>query len=300
MIPNVPAINLVRDPISILKSFLNYKRQREFRDIFTLSCAPSSILENRVGYGFYTDIKPLPSLESLPFWCFDRMMCFHDGLMLKDCVQVHNVYYLDMQDIIGENAYKNMHKLAQHLKLEIPKECDEEFFARRIADFEFLLPIRIYAHWSDIDKLRNGFSNDLEALQLQGGITINITTCYALAQEDSVEITHLFFEETIMPIMIMISLKDYESFLQNEKLQGVICEYVRLFVKEVFIKIDKEKAKRLTEEDVLKYFQACVSMRQAFREATEAYLEVLHTRKPKMIQRWKYYKAFLKICKESG
>ena len=242
----------------------------------------------------------MPSLESLPFWCFDRMMCFHDGLMLKDCVQVHNVYYLDMQDIIGENAYKNIRKLAQHLKLEIPKECDEEFFARRIADFEFLLPIRIYAHWSDIDKLCNGFSNDLEALKLQDGITINITTCYTSTQENSIEITHLFFKESITPIMITISLGEYEKFLQNEKLKIAIGEYVKIFVKEVFEKIDKEKAKRVTEEDILEYFRTHVFMRQAFQKTTNEYLEVLHIKKPKIIQSWKHYKAFLEMCKKLG
>ncbi|MCI5968401.1 DUF2972 domain-containing protein [Helicobacter sp.] len=296
LMPNVPAMNLVRDPILILTSLLNYKRQRDFREIFTLACNPFAILENRVGYGFYTDIKPMPSLESLPFWCFDKMMCFHDALMLKDCVQLRDVYYLDMQEIIGKNAHKAFIKLARYFGLEIPQDCDERFFERRIADFEFLLPLHIYAHSSDIEKLRYGFSNDLDALQLEGGVTVSIRTCYALENdEENVDITHLFFEEAIEPIIITIPLKDYERFLKEAQLRQVVGEYMQIFVKEVFAKRDREIAKRIAPKTLLEYFQTNAFMHQAFKEATERYLEVLRVKSPKIIESWVYYKEFLAL-----
>ena len=97
------------------------------------------------------------------------------------------------------------------------KESDREFFSRRVSEFGLKFPLTLYAHPNDLEKLQNGFSNDLSSCQLEGGISLTITTCYQ-REQGQIDITSAFFKESIAPLVITASDGEYLSLLQNNYL----------------------------------------------------------------------------------
>ena len=240
-----------------------------------------------------------PNTDEIPFWINYLPLCFHDTQLISALVNVDSITYIDMQEILGDVAFDTMSKLAKKFNLTMPKESDKEFYARRVADFGFGFPFTLYAHPSDIDKLQNGFSNDLSSCQLQGGIPLTITTYYQM-QEGQMDITPAFFKEDIAPIVITATAQECKILAQNPQLARVCSAYLKAFVQAVFAKKDAENAKRLKEEAVLEYFRQKPFFAKKFHKILESHLEHLQKYRPDIIKTWKYYAKFLEICKKDS
>ena len=298
LVPSKPAFYLVRDPISVLKHYLGMKRLRGGGHYFNLTCSLESVLENRVGYGFHPYLTKCPVTDSIPYWINFRTMCFHDTQLIEALINVEcdSIIYVDMQEILGDRAFNTMCNLAQRFNFQAPSDCDREFFTRRVSDFQSLLPLTLYAHSSDLEKLQYGFSNDLSSCQLEGGVALTITTCYEIEQ-GQIDITSTFFEESIAPVAITTSQQDYLNLMQNQQLAYACSAYLKQFIPAVFAKKDKEIANTLKEQAVLEYFKEKPFFREKFHKILKASFKHLQANRPDIIKTWKYYAEFLQMCK---
>lgn len=299
LVPKKPAINLVRDPISILRSHLGIKRLAGGGGIFSLTCEPRSVIDARTGYGFVREQTSTPTLDEIPFWINYLPLCYHDTQLISALINVDSITYVDMQEILGDVAFDTMCALAQKFDWIMPKESEREFYTRRVADFGLGFPFKLYAHPSDIEKLQNGFTNDYSSCQLQGGIPLTITTCYQI-EEGQTDITAAFFKESISPLVITATAQECRNLLQNPQLAQVCSAYLKAFVQAVFAKKDAENAKRLKEEAILEYFKQKPFFREKFKKILESHLAHLQQHRPDIIKGWKYYTQFLEICKENS
>lgn len=301
LIPNKPALYLVRDPISALKSYLGMKRPAGGGAFFNLTCNPVDVIESRTAYGFVREQTKIPNVDEVPFWINYLPLCFHDTQLIEALINVKSdsIIYVDMQEILGDRASETMCNLAKKFGFLAPKKCDEKFFKHKVSDFGLGFPVTLYAHSSDLEKLQNGFSNDLSSCQLKGGISLTITTCYEIEQGQN-DVTTAFFKEDITPIVITASAQDCQLLMQNLQLARVCSAYLKEFVAATFVKKDKEIEKRLKEEAVLEYFKEKPFFREKFYKILQKSLKHLQANRPDIIKTWKYYAEFLKICKKDS
>ena len=301
LVPSKPAFYLVRDPISVLKHYLAMKRSAGGGRYFNLTCEPDIVLAGRIGYGFVKTQTPIPNTDEIPFWINYLPLCFHDTQLIEALINVESdsIIYVDMQEILGDRAFNTMCNLAQRFNFQAPSDCDREFFTRRVSDFQYLLPLTLYAHSSDLEKLQYGFSNDLSSCQLEGGVALTITTCYEIEQ-GQIDITSTFFEESIAPVAITTSQQDYLNLMQNQQLAYACSAYLKQFIPAVFAKKDKEIANTLKEQAVLEYFKEKPFFREKFHKILKASFKHLQANRPDIIKTWKYYAEFLQMCEKES
>ncbi|TLD80043.1 DUF2972 domain-containing protein [Helicobacter sp. MIT 11-5569] len=62
------------------------------------------------------------------------------------------------------------------------------------------------------------------------------------------------------------------------------------------IKIEVEK--RYSEEDMLEYFAKNLEERKAFKQLLDEELVWVKANRPDIVESWKYYQEFVKMCEE--
>ena len=301
--PKIKTLNQVRDPISMLKAYMSMKRPKtEDNKIINLTYNTKEYLANLIGYSAIEGLKSYPSLENIEGWINFRVMCFHDTLLYNALININEVEFMDMSEIVGERTFETMKRFAKEFNVAEPKEEDREYFERKSSDFAYLLPT-LYIHNDDLEKIN---TNDDSSLSKEGGIHLYLLKKFFIEENIHKDITNeILSKEDISQIDIIrvaIKCEDEEKY-KEIKADTKLFNRTKIFVKELIENIlEQEKienSKKLTENDVLDYLRKDKKLRKKFKKVLdEEHLALIKERRPDIVASWKYYQEFERMCEK--
>ncbi len=273
--PRIMILNQVRDPISMLKHYVGVKRRpKKALTSFNLGHNPKEIVSSLVRYsGGYL----YPSVKEIPFWVSFTYMCFHDGMLFKEMINLtaEKVKFMDMPEIVGERTIPTLCKFAKIFNVPPPKEEDREFFLAKNTDFGGLLPLVMYVYDKSCNKK----------------ITIYIIKKFYINElvDISIEMLGALKHDTIC---IGIQRENLEYLRANGELYTQTKSYLQELIQELISQNEREKLKKFSEKDVLEFMEKNPKIRQKFKSILDEHLSLIKQERPDIIESWKYYQEF--------
>lgn len=252
----VPAICLVRDPIDLLISALNYNTKCQNTSAYILASLKEirerSVTPYATTIAFYTNYKQIK-----PF--------------------VKEMLYIDMKELVGESALGGMEKIASFLGFALPKNQD---FNMRINDWlTRVMPLKLTI---------NGYKVFVSVFE--GHFSSSDAFPFYHARDKRLYIkkdyTHPLFPNR--KLFISTTSRHFPDELHNELFQ-LIDSQIRILYDKTKIYIDN----RVTLEKFIATL--CENPKIAFDLAKAIESQILHLKAtcPQIIESWESYKKFL-------
>ena len=314
LIPKSKALNLVRDPISTLKSGVNFRRtmlKEAKEEKLHFSLEPDEICENLVGYISIDLSNNKLDFGGGKFPCVDicretihyRFTDFHDTDLRKALINIadEDIICIDMSEIIGERAFETTKSLAKAFDFPSPK--DKEKCEFHISLYEGLLPlvfeVPTYSKNIKIYLMDKVFVID-ERIYVKVSVDEVDIWQHKNAFKHYQDITQFLFNQDNFyeRIIVCIEKKDFEILKQDTKTCEEIKEYLLAFIPRLEEQRKIEESKRFSEKDILEYFKSHKDLCLEAKAVFEKHLAFLASVRPDIIESWKYYQEFLAMCEE--
>lgn len=190
-------------------------------------------------------------------------------------------YFVDMGEISASRAFETMKDLSDKLGFEPPKEEEREDYAQReYGDVYFLLPL---------------FLN----LDCGGDIITLVIDKWNYKK-------HTDMTENLVPSSYQnnVDLEKLRVYIKNQDLDKLSTNlpFVQSEVKETLDTIldivATRRANNLSEKDVLEYFKLNPQVARDFKAIFDEEYQILKRERPELIESWKYYQEFERLCGE--
>ncbi|MCX2717423.1 DUF2972 domain-containing protein [Helicobacter sp. MIT 21-1697] len=307
LIPKGKTLCLVRDPIGMLKSYTSYHCRHSFTQVFELVLSPSEIFEQLIQYPdwYYNEkcatwdwqYSKYPTLRTSAFRLSLLDMTFHDTDLRKALINIadEDILCIDMSDIVGEKAFETMNTLAKEFHFPAPKPSDKEKFEVKAGLYEGVLPIKFAYKNIYIYLLDNAYCSD-SRFYIELGQFVEHKNAFEHYQD----ITQFLFQQECFyeRIIVCIEKKDFEILKQDTKTCEQIKTYLLTFIPRLEEQRKIEEAKRFGEKDILEYLKLHKDLCLKAKEVFDSHLTFLKSVRPDIIESWKYYQEFLRICEE--
>ncbi|OCR13792.1 DUF2972 domain-containing protein, partial [Helicobacter pullorum] len=292
-----PALCVVRDPISTLKPIVNHlthwnvqKHGAIIREIdFSLDI--DKLVEFKLPF-LYSDNTGYPSLNAINF--YDRVKNFNilQYRILALGERLSWIYYVDMAEILPCKTYNTLIKLADRFGFCPPKnskifEIILNNSSRHRARYFFPKNYRVSVGGKNIAlhlRIENGVSND------------KFVNC----------ISEFTSSEFLLGEQVGATAYILAEDLEKLKADDEAWRKTRDYLKELFYRLDqcctRDMQKLIDEDKILEFFreesnrEVLIKHKAKFDED----LEHIKRYRPDIVESWKYYQEFLKICEEKG
>ncbi|WP_416872601.1 DUF2972 domain-containing protein [Helicobacter ganmani] len=295
LVPYSKALLTARDPISNLKSFVQLIIPKEGWDTrasnpitITLQSNPNEVCQNLVGYWSMDSksnlhIGDAPSFETISYFIDTEQYAgaFHDTQLKNALINLKDSVIIDMSEIVGEKTFDTIKRLSKELGFPAPIEEEKEKFAtQRAIEYLNFLPIILQV---EISKRKihiiiqdNAFKTDY----------LNITSCFF--NQDS------FYNR----IIVCIKEEDWNILKQDSKALQEVKDYLLKFIPRLQQQKEIEDKKQITELQVLEYFKEHKDLRMQFKQVLDEHLAYIKSLRPDIVESWKYYQEFERMCEE--
>ncbi|CAM3614884.1 DUF2972 domain-containing protein [Helicobacter ganmani] len=295
LVPYSKALLTARDPISNLKSFVQLIIPKEGWDTrasnpitITLQSNPNEVCQNLVGYWSMDSksnlhIGDAPSFETISYFIDTEQYAgaFHDTQLKNALINLKDSIIIDMSEIVGEKTFDTIKRLSKELGFPAPIEEEKEKFAtQRAIEYLNFLPIILQV---EISKRKihiiiqdNAFKTDY----------LNITSCFF--NQDS------FYNR----IIVCIKEEDWNILKQDSKALQEVKDYLLKFIPRLQQQKEIEDKKQITELQVLEYFKEHKDLRMQFKQVLDEHLAYIKSLRPDIVESWKYYQEFERMCEE--
>ncbi|MDO4674724.1 DUF2972 domain-containing protein, partial [Campylobacter sp.] len=281
-----PLLILVRDPISTFKHIINHQHgSSRKKDEFKLGDAYEELIPDilynharREGAGWVVEKKTTPSIENLHS---------HGGSMQFDLVRKwvphSEVFYLDMQEILPQNAFLTLQKLALQFGFTPPKPKEREFYETMhnsgglvvILDFRVVLCEGVVV-WVDSAKTRRHLN------------------------ENFINLNEEILGEDPKNFKLCMERRALELLLEKGGLMQEAKIYLRGLYRHYLQRVESEAKKLLSEAQVLEYFEKNRDLALQYKKAFDAELADIKQKRPDIVASWKHYAEFERICAGFG
>ncbi|WP_300764695.1 MULTISPECIES: DUF2972 domain-containing protein [Helicobacter] len=295
LVPYSKALLTARDPISNLKSFVQLIIPKEGWDTrasnpitITLQSNPNEVCQNLVGYWSMDSksnlhIGDAPSFETVSYFIDTEQYAgaFHDTQLKNALINLKDSIIIDMSEIVGEKTFDTIKRLSKELGFPAPiGEEKEKFATQRAIEYLNFLPIILQV---EISKRKihiiiqdNAFKTDY----------LNITSCFF--NQDS------FYNR----IIVCIKEEDWNILKQDSKALQEVKDYLLKFIPRLQQQKEVEDKKQITELQVLEYFKEHKDLRMQFKQVLDEHLAYIKSLRPDIVESWKYYQEFERMCEE--
>lgn len=289
----VPALLLVRDPISILKSCINFAATPKNK-IQIARGEQSKLLEYLQYHAYNSKTKEFhlsnsPCLNNIESYIIQRKdkNALHSEFIFNELLSslpyITQKYYVDMEEIKATKAFATMQDLSQKLGFPPPKEENRHLFKRQVyAHLYFLFPFYLIITTEDSEvKLLFTNHNNIKEINVTQKLmppsyqnNPNLENCKVFVE------THKEVQE----------ISRYFTQIQTELIATL----------EILLKIvEIKKSKALNEENVLEYFASHPKIAKDFKAILDKDLQDLKAQRPDIIESWKYYQTFELLMQDS-
>ncbi|MBZ7950240.1 DUF2972 domain-containing protein, partial [Campylobacter molothri] len=301
LLPKIPGIHITRDPIGMLKHYLNILRPyREAKRYIKLSDDFDEICNSLVTIGGWSFNYNLFELAS--FYLNHRLTTFHDFQLERALVNTNEHFIIDMDDIVGKKTYITIEKMCKFLSIDIPNTINKTKFEKKaLNDNVSLLPLTL-----SIDKNIDLFIIDESWIsEAESGIILqnNWLTPWQKAPEGyCINVTNYFFldneKDALKGIAFYIKRDSYDNFLNELNLK----KEIKNKIKELVNSINKQKQilknKKVKEIDIINFMKKNKELRLECKKVFDNHLLFIKQHRPDIVASWKYYQEFEKMCEE--
>ncbi|EFS4222329.1 DUF2972 domain-containing protein, partial [Campylobacter upsaliensis] len=266
----VKALVLVRDPIELIKHCYGRKWGTSWAKLkeFTLEHNFEDVIKapEPYNYDFPSTYKHLEN------------QCFLWNT-LKEHFPHLDFKYLDVREFTGSKTIETMKKLALEFgfNIKLSTEEQENMFVKNMfaGNLHFLLPLTL-----KIDKIKIEFSilkKDENLLDLRKEFEL---------------------KESQNQLGIYILKSDYKELLKNHKLYEKTLHYIQNFYNKLLERIKLEDELMLKPEDILEHLKKDEACCKELKGVLDYESKDLKATRPDIVNSWKYYKEFEKMCEE--
>ncbi|WP_270985121.1 DUF2972 domain-containing protein [Campylobacter upsaliensis] len=280
--PDTPTLHQVRDPISTLKTHTTTQRLgRNYKRNIHIDDDVRKITKNRVGYWSGRHIVNNPSFIGSLKIIEDKWEVFHDFLLRKRLKNIKHINIIDGAELVGEKGEKTMMRLSKKFDFTISNfEKNKKIFSLRIAEYSAIFPIFV-----DCRKYFKCFIC-LTKIQLMDKNYININAYFNFKDEEFIACVHKDELEKFQQNISKINL--YKDKLAK----------IALALEKLKKQVDFKRS-RVKEEQLLDYLKRHPNIAKKFKEILdEKHLSFIKKERPDIVDSWKYYKEFEKMCED--
>ncbi|MCV3549391.1 DUF2972 domain-containing protein [Campylobacter sp. CNRCH_2013_0671h] len=286
----VPAICVVRDPISTLRPIVNHygnlKHPKEqIRSDIDVYSNLNEIFDIKVPYA-YPDIKGNPTLNTVKEYAYDKYGDFFIlNLKINVIKNINKIFYISMDDILPGRSYKTLCDLSEKLGFKFPN--DNELFYQKTNSSDYHVDLLFFPKRIHI---RQGNSN----------IVLEITKQKKYSDE-YIDCNNLF---TISDFLLNeICLIVYAKRIDYDSLKHIIRDsFIVGFFLEYFDRLESfylnERKKLINEKDMLMFMRKDKKIVLQYKEKFDREFAHLKQCRPDIVASWKYYQEFERMCKE--
>ncbi|MFX3626364.1 DUF2972 domain-containing protein [Campylobacter sp. LH-2024] len=278
---------LVRDPISILKTFLNLNRRNiNFIDELEFDFSVNVFLKNRIAYVDEIGKTEKPTLNAINRILENHGLSyyFHDVLSVK-LLNIKNTYFIDMSEILHDKTYQTLCRLNTIFNIKKPNIKDSKFYKHNFGEYNTWLPIKINLFNLIRKKIIIIIDDKYKALDYKESNYIKLNK---------------FFNFKLDKFIILLDKSDQNLFFEHTK---PFKDRIKKYLNNLFSSLEKqkniEKNKKLIEEDILLFFKNNHFLRKKFMQIMNTnHLSYIKQHRPDIVASWKYYQEFEKMCEE--
>ena len=300
----VPALMQVRDPLENLKhGALNWKillenlkdLQRNFNLTFDYHYFNKILHIRKKEYQLPTDFSYLKKQAAI--W---------DSLVRA--LNPVDLVYMDMQEISKERAFDTLQKLSLHFGFNAPQEKDRKIYeAKHFSGNLFFLwsnaPFTLWINHKDLES-KYSKKNPNNVLTTRENPIIDTQNSYKILFtfpekfDGLVDIMHHFTGEIGSQVGAYMQEAEFEALRKDLPLWEATQEYVNEFLEYLSIESNKAQSERITTEQVLEALAKDKVVAKNLEAVLEPELAHIKANRPDIVESWKHYQRFIKICKE--
>ena len=286
LMQDAPLLVLVRDPLDALRSFLNVRASLNGEKIWTLRYDDLSKIRDKIVYVHdekacynpnssqkYPLINGISQFINSTHWMLDFSL--NRNRILK--YYENNMYFIDMYEIVGQNCYETLKKIAQDFHLKIP-EKSLIFEQQLYSILTMLLPCVME------------FDDDIKVF-ISNYYSYKILPNPPKKHILNSQLSHIFDDN----IFIFLEQNDYYK-IKNTHIYDEILKHIDHFLLILKQVIEDEKCKEIKILDVLQYFKVKPKQAKIYKEILDKELIFIKKERLDIVDSWKYYKEFEKIC----
>ena len=286
LMQDAPLLVLVRDPLDALRSFLNVRASLNGEKIWTLRYDDLSKIRDKIVYVHdekacynpnssqkYPLINGISQFINSTHWMLDFSL--NRNRILK--YYENNMYFIDMYEIVGQNCYETLKKIAQDFHLKIP-EKSLIFEQQLYSILTMLLPCVME------------FDDDIKVF-ISNYYSYKILPNPPKKHILNSQLSHIFDDN----IFIFLEQNDYYK-IKNTHIYDEILKHIDHFLLILKQVVEDEKCKEIKILDVLQYFKVKPKQAKIYKEILDKELIFIKKERPDIVDSWKYYKEFEKIC----
>ncbi|QBL12586.1 DUF2972 domain-containing protein [Campylobacter helveticus] len=288
LMQDAPLLVLVRDPLDALRSFLNVRTSLNGEKIWTLRYDDLLKINNMIVYVHdekacynpnssqkYPLIDGISQFINSTHWMLDFSL--NRNRILK--YYENNMYFIDMYEIVGQNCYETLKKIAQDFHLKIP-EKSLIFEQQLYSILTMLLPCVME------------FDDDIKVF-ISNYYSYKILPNPPKKHILNSQLSHIFDDN----IFIFLEQNDYYK-IKNTHIYDEILKHIDHFLLILKQVIEDEKCKEIKILDVLQYFKVKPKQAKIYKEILDKELIFIKKERPDIVASWKYYKEFEKMCED--
>ncbi|WP_416861294.1 DUF2972 domain-containing protein [Helicobacter ganmani] len=217
-----------------------------------------------------------------------------------------------MQEIVGKRTFDTMTQLSQEFRFPLPKEEDRKFYESKINNqYRYLLPI-IFRVNEEIKILVEQSTYNIEFIlglnlssSIVGGfLAINdynknelLNHTFSILQDNMDIISQLNLDSLGLQIKILANKKQSQEIAyqaNHSNLKNDLQQYL-FALKE---KIQSIETNKVTESQVLEYLKEHKDLRKIYQTYFEKEFVHIKQVRPDIVESWKYYQEFERMCAE--
>ncbi len=217
-----------------------------------------------------------------------------------------------MQEIVGKRTFDTMTQLSQEFRFPLPKEEDRKFYESKINNqYRYLLPI-IFRVNEEIKILVEQSTYNIEFIlglnlssSIVGGfLAINdynknelLNHTFSILQDNMDIISQLNLDSLGLQIKILADKKQSQEIAyqaNHSNLKNDLQQYL-FALKE---KIQSIETNKVTESQVLEYLKEHKDLRKIYQTYFEKEFVHIKQVRPDIVESWKYYQEFERMCAE--
>lgn len=290
-----PFLILIRDPISNLKTLLNYP-QPNFaykKQYWTLQDRDFQI------FGRFLNRKCLDE-KTLLEWIAWVLEPFCEDSIYK-LMDDNKSVIIQTEDVRPQNAFETFTKLSTIFGFESPKESNRQLFETNLVqgmlDMSLPLVLKIYAHdLSDININKEWCAK----------LFVSNTICWNLSKDartrDFIDITKfLNLKQRAINGLCIKTKQEHFAILQKDlSLIAKIKNHLEKMLESIYGQNELYKKYFFTEQDILMFLKYAPHCREKLKIHLDKCLVFFKQNHPNIVKSWKFYSAFEKICADNA
>ena len=293
LIEKRPFLILIRDPISNLKSLINYPQPNLTykKKYWTLQDRDFQI------FGKFLNKKILDEKTMLEWirWVLEPF-CEDSIYKLID----NKAIIIQTEDVKPQNAFETFTKLAKIFGFELPKESNRQLFETNLVQgmLDMCLPLvlKIYAH--DLIDINTNKEWSAE-LFISNKICWNLSKNARTSDFEDITKCLNLRQRAINGLCVKIKQEHFTILQKDLSLIAKIKSHLEKMLKSIYEQNELYKKYFFTEQDILMFLKHAPHCREKFKIHLDKCLIFFKQNYPKIVQSWKFYGAFEKICADN-